>query len=86
MARPNPFRSDVALGFALPRPAEVTVAVYDLAGRRVRMVRRGQMAAGEQRLRWDGRDDAGRASAPGVYLIRARSADWGAAGRVLRLR
>jgi hypothetical protein len=33
-AWPNPARAEVSLGFALPRPAVVTLAVYDVQGRR----------------------------------------------------
>ena len=54
----------------------VRLAVYDAFGRRVRMLRDGaNQDAGEYRLRWDGRDDAGRTVAPGVYLARLVAGD-----------
>jgi len=47
------------------------VAVYDLAGRRLRTLCQGQRPAGRQSLTWDGRDDGGRGLSSGVYLVRA---------------
>jgi flagellar hook assembly protein FlgD len=48
-----------------------------VAGRRVRALLDGQRAAGLHQAAWDGRDDAGRAVASGVYFYRLQ-----AAGRV----
>ncbi len=59
---------------ALPEPAAVTVEVFDAAGRRVRVLLGGEaLAAGTHAVRWDGRDGAGRAAAPGLYFATARA-------------
>ncbi len=67
---PNPFNPATAVSFVIPaggaRPCELTI--FDLAGRRVRVLARGPLAPGLHELRWDGRDDAGRAVASGVYF------------------
>ena len=47
-------------------------------GRLVRSLHRGRLGRGETLLRWDGRDDAGRRTAAGVYFLR------GADGREVR--
>ena len=72
-ATPNPFRSQVALRFSMPRDGEVDVTVHDLAGRLVRRLERGNRPAGEQRVLWDGRDHDGRAMGAGVYWVRAQA-------------
>ena len=46
------------------------LALFDLAGRRVRTLVSAQLAAGPQSITWDGRDDSGRAQASGVYFAR----------------
>lgn len=69
---PNPFRAgeSTTIRFAVPDAAEASaIAVYDLLGRRVRTLRR-ELVSGEQAVSWNGRDDAGRAVPPGVYVIR----------------
>ncbi len=69
-AYPNPFNPRTELAFSLPGAGDLRVEVFDLGGRRVARIAAGPQAAGEQRLRWDGKDDAGRALPSGVYLAR----------------
>jgi len=72
---PNPFRGAVTFAIDVPQDAgAVSLAVYDLAGRRVRMLADGTMTAGRYTLSWDGRSDAGDRIAPGVYLVRLMGA------------
>ena len=66
-----PSRGRVTLALALPEAGETRVEVFDVRGARVRTLQRGWLVAGEHPLAWDGRNEAGEASAPGVYLIRA---------------
>ncbi len=69
-AYPNPFNPQVTLSFALPRAADVTLEVFDVAGRRVATLWHGELAAGLHTLTWDGRDLAGRDAPSGRYLAR----------------
>ena len=41
-----------------------------MTGQRVAILRQGPQQAGYHRLRWNGRDDAGRPVASGMYLYR----------------
>jgi hypothetical protein len=84
-AAPNPFRSSVALSFAQPAAGDVEVAVYDIAGRRVRDLHRGALPAGTSRLEWDGRDDAGGRVSAGVYLVRAQAGERAMTAKVMRI-
>ena len=75
--RPNPFNAasdpaQIQIDLAkVQHPQALTVALYDLAGRRVRVLWDGQpAAAGRKRLAWDGRDESGRLVSPGHYLLR----------------
>lgn len=69
-ARPNPFRTGTELGFSAPRIGNVRLDVFDLEGRRVVTLFRGEAATGPHRVRWDGRGDSGARVAAGVYLVR----------------
>ncbi|MCP4572135.1 MAG: hypothetical protein GY838_07245 [bacterium] len=70
-AHPNPFNPHTELVFDLSGPATFDLVVYDLAGRRVRTLAQGRPAPGGPiALSWDGRDDAGRGLAAGIYLAR----------------
>ena len=48
--------------------AGVSLTVYDVLGRRVRQVWDGSLEAGRHRFAWDGRDDASKDVAAGVYI------------------
>lgn len=73
--RPNPFNPSTELRFALAEPGRVTLTVHDLSGRRQRaLLEAAPCPAGEQRLVWDGRNDAGVALPSGVYLLRLEAA------------
>ncbi len=54
---PNPFNPTTQIGFALERPQFVEIAIFDLAGRRVATLHRGELGAGEHRVTWNGRTD-----------------------------
>ncbi|MBC7187360.1 MAG: T9SS type A sorting domain-containing protein [Calditrichaeota bacterium] len=73
---PNPCNTSTSLALFLPEPTEARVAVYDVMGEQVAVLCDGQLPSGEQRLTWDGRDDAGRLLPSGVYFVQARTAHW----------
>jgi hypothetical protein len=70
---PNPFRSLTAIGFALASPGRTTLRLYDVAGRLVRSLQDGPLAAGRHVRVWDRRTDGGGLAAPGVYFARLDS-------------
>lgn len=67
---PNPFNPQTIIEFALVRTGPVDLAVYDLNGRRVARLVRGEQAAGRHRVLWDGRGLDGRTLASGTYVYR----------------
>jgi hypothetical protein len=68
--RPNPFGSTTSIRFELPVKAKVRLEVFDLLGRRVRLLADQEFEAGYQSVEWDGKDRSGTAAGPGVYLYR----------------
>jgi hypothetical protein len=67
---PNPAPGGTTIAFGLSRSGAVDLALYSVDGRRVRTLAHGPHAANTYRIGWDGRDDAGRTVAPGVYFAR----------------
>ena len=66
--------------------ARLEVAVFDLQGRRVATLVRDMLPEGRHGVTWDGRDDAGRAVASGVYLVHAGVGEISGVGRVVVVR
>jgi hypothetical protein len=85
-AVPNPFRGATLVRFTLPEPAEVSVEVFDVGGRRVTELLRGRRSAGSHAVTWDGRGPDGVPVAAGVYLLRVRTPDAVRTRDVVRLR
>jgi hypothetical protein len=59
-------------------------SIYDLAGRRVRMIHHGPVARGLTSVVWDGRDDRGQELRGGVYLLRFTAGGREASTRIVR--
>ncbi len=85
-AHPNPARDAVTFALALPARGEARVSVFAVDGRHVRTLVAGALPAGAHAVPWDGRDDAGRAVPPGLYLCRAAAGGATAQATVVRVR
>lgn len=69
---PNPLNPEAVVTLAVEKAGHVFLRVYDLNGRLVRTLYDGQVSEGQTLdLRFDGRDDAGRALSSGRYFLRA---------------
>ena len=51
---------------------DVRIEVFDVSGRRVRIIEDGKVQGGSQSYVWNFRDDVGRRLERGVYLMRAK--------------
>lgn len=67
---PNPFNPSTKVAFQLPGRSRVDVAVYDVQGRRLRLLSDRARGPGRHAEVWDGRDDRGVRVASGVYFVR----------------
>jgi hypothetical protein len=65
---PNPFSATTELRIGLPTQADVTLHVYDVAGRRVYTHHYPRLSEGWRRVVFEGRDNSGRLLPSGVYF------------------
>jgi alpha-amylase len=80
---PNPSPGAVTFTFDLPSPSDdARLVVFDVAGRKVRALLAGPLGAGRHAVRWDGRDEAGRAVPAGLYFAHAAAGGATATRRV----
>ncbi len=86
-AAPNPFRRDTRLRFGLSVAGPAKLEVFDLAGRRLRvLLDERSLTAGTHAATWDGRDQAGHLVQAGVYLCRLETGSHSEMRRIVRLR
>ncbi|MDZ7343171.1 MAG: DUF5666 domain-containing protein, partial [candidate division KSB1 bacterium] len=77
---PNPFWSGTSsrlarkaftvIRFELSQPAKISLIIYNSLGQKIRTLTAGRLPAGLHERVWDGRDDAARKVAAGVYFYR----------------
>ena len=72
-AWPNPFTGETTLAVVLNTASDVSVDLFDVAGRRVRRVAFANVPAGERQITIGSRDDAGHVLSSGVYFCRVRA-------------
>lgn len=83
-AMPNPLRAGGTIRFSLDRPSRVALAIYDVSGRRVRLlVDSRALGSGDHEFPWDARDDAGHEVSSGVYFCRLEGGVPHKTGRVV---
>ncbi len=69
-AVPNPFNPVTQIRFAIPTASEAELAIYDLLGKRISTIAKGDFEAGMHTFEWHGIDDAGIEMPSGVYFYR----------------
>lgn len=82
----NPFAGSVRLALEVPHTGPAWVRIYEVTGREVATLHRGSLAAGPASFTWDGRDEQGRRTAPGVYVVRADQAGVSATRTLVQVR
>jgi flagellar hook assembly protein FlgD len=85
-SQPNPTFTRTAISFDVPAHARVRLEVFNIQGQLTRVLVNTEMDLGRYRQGWDGRDEAGRAVASGVYLIRLQVGDQVRHGKLMRVR
>ena len=67
---PNPFNPSTTIRYALPEAQVVRVEIYDVEGRLIRSLVNRFESDGMHFVPWQGRDNAGRTVASGIYFVR----------------
>ncbi len=83
---PNPSIGPVEIRYALPQQGFVRIAIHDLGGRTVRHLMGETAPSGPASIVWDGKDNAGREVAAGIYKCRVSTPSGTAVRPILRLR
>jgi hypothetical protein len=84
--RPNPFESGAAIVYDLPRDCHVSLAIYDVHGRRVMALVDRIQGAGSHTAFWKGAGRGGVLQGSGVYLVRLEAGNEVRTGKLILLR
>ena len=69
---PNPFLTSTSIEYGLAAASPVEIRVFDIQGRAVRTLARGETPAGWHRAVWDGRNEDGQRLGSGPYFCSVR--------------
>jgi PKD repeat protein len=83
---PNPFSAATDVRYTVPRGGPVSIAVYDIAGRKVADLVDQDQEAGAYVVRWHGRNGDGQKAAAGVYFYRMVAGDFTTVRKLVVLR
>ena len=73
---PNPFNPVTTIEYSLPHRSDVVIEVFDILGRRVRLLVNETRSAGVYKVTWDGTDPNGSPVSTGIYLYRIQAGDF----------
>ncbi len=79
---PNPVVEDTEFTYLLSRDSEVTIRIYTVSGRLIRVLDNLRGAVGFNQVHWNGRDGEGNRLANGVYLYTVMAEEGSDAVRV----
>jgi len=71
---PNPSSMPATIEVVLPQAGYYRVALYDLMGKRVRVIAEGEYQKGLYHFQWDGLGDAGKQVGTGTYILQVEGA------------
>jgi len=76
--RPNPFNNTTTITYTIPKQVHVTLTVYDLQGRIIRIIDEGQRKAGKYMLNIDSRN-----MNKGIYMYRLQAGEFSATKKMI---
>lgn len=69
-AYPNPFNPSTTIQYLLPENGHVTLTIYDLLGKEVKTLVKGNKGTGFQKVQWDGKNQNGHQVPAGIYFYK----------------
>ncbi|NQT23875.1 aryl-sulfate sulfotransferase [candidate division KSB1 bacterium] len=70
---PNPFNPKTTVRFEVPIHTDILIEVYDITGRKVCTLVKGQTLPGTHQVVWNGNNESGETVGSGLYFIRMQA-------------
>ena len=67
---PNPFNPTTTIPYDVVKEGEVKIGIFDMLGRRVRVLVNEKMSSGSYEVKWNGKDDQNRFVSSDMYIVR----------------
>jgi len=83
---PNPFNPNTEIKFAIPRRSDVSIAIYNILGRKIKTLVNENLSAGFKSITWDGTNSQGHSVSTGIYFYRIEADDFVESKKMLLLK
>jgi hypothetical protein len=83
---PNPFNPETVIQYAIAKPTEVKIEIFNIRGQKVRTLVNELQPAGTYNAVWRGVNEAGLPVATGVYVYRMRAGEFVSVKKMLFLK
>jgi hypothetical protein len=83
---PNPFNPETRIYFQIPQTHNVTIAIYNMLGQKIRTLVKENFSAGHHVVNWDGQSDHGFQVPTGMYIYRIKAGDFVAAKKMVMIK
>ena len=82
---PNPFNAVTTITYDLPLRSQVSLVIYDIIGRQVKVLINKTQEAGHQSVLWDGTNDHGVQVSSGIYFFHIQAGNFAKTHRMVLL-
>jgi len=83
---PNPFNPETSINFTVPKISRVTLAIYDILGRKIRTLVSAIKAAGSYNVTWNGKNNQGQPLASGLYFYNLQAGEFSSTKKMMLLK
>ena len=67
---PNPFNRSTVISFTLKKVSTINLKIYNIKGKEITTLAKGNYTAGNYQFTWNGTDCNGHQVCPGIYIYR----------------
>lgn len=73
---PNPFNPATSIKFGLSKLETVSIKVYNIIGKKIKLLLQENLPAGEHNVQWNGKDNEGSSLPSGIYFIQMKAGEY----------
>ena len=83
---PNPFNPETSIRFSLPFKQDVSLSIFDMMGRKVRMTTVKSAEPGHHVIKWNGKNQNGTVASAGVYFYQLHTPSFSMTKKMILLK
>ena len=83
---PNPFNPITTITFSIANTMNTEIIIYNIKGKKVRVLVNDKFDAGIHHLVWNGKDDNGKSVASGIYFYKMKSGSYTATRKMILMK